>query len=59
MKQEFPQFWDTYTHVPFAVQRVDIARFAILHKYGGMYVDLDVLPNTHSFPQVPLAVQMS
>ena len=38
VKQYFPQFWDTYKNVPFPVQRVDIARVAILHQYGGMYV---------------------
>ena len=24
--------------------KVDIIRFIILHKYGGLYVDLDIMP---------------
>lgn len=59
MKKHYAQLWDTYKDVPFAVMRVDIARVAILHQYGGMYVDLDVLPNTDIFLQAPLAVQKS
>ena len=57
MKKHFPQFWGMYTRVPFPVMRADIARICILHHYGGMYIDLDVVPNCESFAQVPLAVQ--
>ena len=31
-----------YRDVRFPVQRVDVARFFILWKYGGLYADLDV-----------------
>jgi len=57
MKKRFAFLWDTYKDVPFPVMRADIARVAILHHYGGMYVDLDVFPNTNIFLQAPLAVQ--
>ena len=37
--------------------RADMARIAILHRYGGMYVDLDVFPIADTFAQADLAVQ--
>ena len=45
-----------YKEVRFLVQRVDIARFFILYLYGGLYADLDVLPNRQVYPQVTLGV---
>ena len=57
IKKRFAFLWDTYKAVPFSVMRADIARVAILYHYGGMYVDLDVFPNTDIFLQAPLAVQ--
>ena len=45
-----------YKEVRFLVQRVDIARFFLLYIYGGLYVDLDVLPNREVYPQVTLGL---
>ena len=57
IKQHYSTFWGMYTRAPFPVMRADIARICILHKYGGMYADMDVVPNAKCFAQVPLAVQ--
>ena len=38
------------------MQRVDVARFFILFKYGGLYADLDTFPNLDRFPLVPLGL---
>ena len=35
--------------------RVDIGRVMILHRYGGLYSDLDVIPNRSSYAQTPFA----
>ena len=45
-----------YSGVRFPVQRVDVGRFFILFKYGGLYADLDVFPNLATFPLVPLGL---
>ena len=45
-----------YRHVRFPIQRVDMARFFILFKYGGLYADLDVFPHRESFPPVYLGL---
>ena len=41
-----------YRDVRFLVQRVDIGRFFVLFAYGGLYADLDVMPNREAYPQV-------
>ena len=45
-----------YKNTRYPIMRVDIARIAILHAYGGMYADLDTLPQREWFAQAPLAV---
>jgi len=43
VRTEYPHLWGTYKSYPRWVQRADMARYAILHKYGGLYADLDVM----------------
>ena len=45
IKQKYPQYWDMYEALRYPIMRVDIARLIILHAYGGMYADLDTMPN--------------
>jgi len=58
IKDHYPDCWGMYTEARYPVMRVDIGRVAILHRYGGLYADLDVLPNSSAYRQVPLAVGM-
>tara|TARA_R100001463_G_scaffold112756_1_gene167873 strand:- start:2741 stop:3433 length:693 start_codon:yes stop_codon:yes gene_type:complete len=51
-KEEVEQLVNTYTNVKnyyydvkYPIMKCDIARFLILYQFGGMYVDLDVMPN--------------
>ena len=45
-----------YEDVRFLVQRVDIGRFYALFAYGGLYADLDVLPNHEVYGQCTLGL---
>ena len=55
--QFYPHFLPTYRDFRFAhVMRTDFVRFAILHRYGGMYSDLDVFPNRDTYLMVPFGV---
>ena len=45
-----------YCNVRYPIMRCDIGRLCIIHAYGGLYSDLDVLPNREIYTQVPLAV---
>ena len=39
---KYPQLWDTYREYGHWVQRIDMAKYIILHQYGGIYVDTDI-----------------
>eukprot|EP00835_Amoeboradix_gromovi_P006750 NODE_870_length_3547_cov_0.466357.p1 type:complete len:348 gc:universal NODE_870_length_3547_cov_0.466357:2477-1434(-) len=41
VKQEYPWLLHFYDNLPKHIQRVDIVRYLYLHKYGGVYADLD------------------
>ena len=56
MKQRYPQFWDMYCGVRYPIMRVDIGRVAIIHTYGGLYSDLDVMPNRLCYEQADLVL---
>jgi len=38
---DYPFFLKTYDSYEWGIQRADAVRYFVLHKYGGMYVDLD------------------
>ncbi|MBL9081547.1 MAG: hypothetical protein JNK76_07060 [Planctomycetales bacterium] len=40
---DYPWFLATYDRYPKPIQRADAVRYFMLHKYGGLYVDLDFL----------------
>eukprot|EP00605_Chrysophyceae_sp_TOSAG23-4_P001313 GSChrysophyteH1.ASY1.ANO1.1428.1 assembled CDS len=42
ISDHYPWFLETYDAYPQMIQRVDAARYFLLRKYGGIYVDLDV-----------------
>ena len=56
MKHTYPEYWDMYCSVRYPIMRCDIARIAILHSFGGLYADLDTLPNRAWYEQADLAV---
>jgi inositol phosphorylceramide mannosyltransferase catalytic subunit len=35
-------FWEIYSRYPYPVQRVDTVRLCLLHRYGGLYADMDM-----------------
>lgn len=41
VKQDFPDFEETYFNLEHNVQRWDAIRYMILYQYGGLYADLD------------------
>ena len=42
VKTYYSPFYETYKQFPFQINRVDFARFCILHRYGGVYADMDM-----------------
>tara|TARA_Y100000593_G_scaffold14817_1_gene28543 strand:+ start:186 stop:857 length:672 start_codon:yes stop_codon:yes gene_type:complete len=41
---EYPQYLDIYLTARYRIMKIDILRFLMLHKFGGLYADLDVVP---------------
>ena len=44
VKQKLPQYYEFYTSMRFDIQRIDYMRFVLLHLFGGIYADLDLIP---------------
>ena len=42
IKNSFSDYYDFYNSFRFTIQKIDFVRFAILRKYGGIYIDLDM-----------------
>ena len=53
--QRYPQYWELYCNVRYPIMRCDIGRLLILHTYGGLYADLDTMPNREWYEQAELA----
>lgn len=42
VRQSYPWFLHDYDSYQFPIQRVDSLRYFLLHKYGGVYMDMDI-----------------
>ena len=42
MKLEHPDIYDIWRILPLNVMKVDVWRYAVLHRYGGIYADIDL-----------------
>jgi mannosyltransferase OCH1-like enzyme len=47
--EHFPDFLDRYDSFPHNIQRADAIRYMILYVHGGVYSDLDIIPNKNVF----------
>lgn len=41
VKNEYPEYYEMYQDFPVHILKIDFVRFCILHKFGGIYADLD------------------
>lgn len=42
IEDHYPWFLEIYDSFPFSIMRADASRYFYLHKYGGLYTDLDI-----------------
>ena len=42
VKEHYPKYWDMYNAFPVHIMKIDFVRFCFLHKFGGIYADMDV-----------------
>jgi mannosyltransferase OCH1-like enzyme len=43
VKKEYPDFYNVYMAYPYDIQRCDAFRYLVLYKYGGIYLDMDII----------------
>jgi inositol phosphorylceramide mannosyltransferase catalytic subunit len=44
IRQRHPLYYDTFRKFPYGIQKADAIRYFILHDFGGLYSDLDLVP---------------
>ena len=42
VESHYPQYFEQYENMHFEISRIDFSRLLVLHKYGGIYADMDV-----------------
>ncbi len=42
LKEEYPEYWETYNDLPVFIQKIDFFRYIAIYHYGGFYLDLDI-----------------
>lgn len=42
VREDYSQYWNLYQSFPFHIMKIDFAEYCIMHKYGGIYHDLDM-----------------
>ena len=43
MKTEFPEYYDNFNELPRMIMKIDMFRYFLMYKYGGLYTDMDYL----------------
>ena len=43
LKNEYPDYYDTYMRLPLNIQKVDFFRYVAIYHFGGFYFDLDIM----------------
>lgn len=53
IKRFYPKFYSTYQSLDLVIQKCDLIRLLYLHRYGGVYADLDYEAHQNIFPHLP------
>jgi len=43
MKNDFPEYYDKFNELPRMIMKIDMFRYFLMYKYGGLYTDMDYL----------------
>lgn len=41
VQNSYPQYWEMYQSFPIHILKIDFIRLCLMHKYGGIYADMD------------------
>jgi hypothetical protein len=42
LRENYPQYYETYSKLPIKIQKIDFFRYIAIYHYGGFYFDLDM-----------------
>lgn len=61
VKEVYPNFYQTYISYRYDIQRCDAFRYLVLYKYGGIYLDLDIIckKNLNNFLHYDFVLSLS
>lgn len=54
VKKNYPQYYEYYKKLEYNTMQIDLARYLILHKYGGIYADMDVFCYQNFYNDLPI-----
>ena len=43
IKTEFPEYYEKFNNLPRMIMKIDMFRYFLMYKYGGLYTDMDYL----------------
>lgn len=43
IKSEFPEYYESFNNLPRMIMKIDMFRYFLMYKYGGLYCDIDYL----------------
>ena len=52
VRYSFPDLYETFKSYPTNIQRIDLAKYCILYKFGGVYADMDFICLNNFFTQI-------
>jgi hypothetical protein len=52
IKNHYPEYLDYYNNLPFHIMRIDFARYCIMHRFGGIYADMDMFCYKNFYPEL-------
>lgn len=52
VKRDYSKYYESYKSFPYVIQRVDMVRLCYLHKWGGVWCDLDLVPSRDLYDEL-------
>jgi len=58
IQSSYPNYLQFYNSLPYHIMKIDVSRLLILHKYGGIYSDMDVYCYKNFYDQISNSITL-
>lgn len=58
VRTEYPDYWEIYQDFPIHIMKIDFVRLCFMHKFGGIYADLDMFCYQNFYSELEQAVYL-